>query len=71
MSFFWRYQISRLIVGLSLLIVLILPAELLMGYLTLVMPVGIAVGVGIIAWLGGAMFVTHLIIEKLSRDWPG
>ena len=60
MSFFWRYQISRLIVGFILLIVLILPVELLIGYLTLVIPAGIAVGLGIIAWLGATMFVTHL-----------
>ena len=70
MSFFWRYQISRLIVGLSLLILLILPTELLIGYLTLVMPAGIAVGIGMIGWLGVTIFGTHLIMAKLSRQWP-
>ena len=70
MSFFWRYQISRLVVGLGLLILLILPVELLIGYLTLVVPGWIGVGIGIIAWLGGTMFGTQLIIEKLSSQWP-
>ena len=70
MSFLWRYQISRLIVGLCLLILLILPVEFLIGYLTLVMPGVIAVAIGLLAWLGGAMFGAQLIIEKLSRHWP-
>ena len=69
-TFFWRYQISRLIVGLSLLILLILPVECLIGYLTLVVPGIIAVGIGLLAWLGGATFGAQLIIEKLSRHWP-
>jgi hypothetical protein len=67
---FWRYQISRLIAGLSLLIFLILPTELLIGYLTLVMPAGIALGIGIVALLGGTMFGAHMIIAKLSWHWP-
>ena len=70
MSFFWRYQISRLIVALSLLLLLTLPTELLIGYLTVVMPAAIAVGMGLLAWLGGTLFATQLIIEKLSRQWP-
>jgi hypothetical protein len=69
-SFFWRYQISRLIVGFGLLILLILPTEFLIGYLTSVMPTAIAVGIGLLAWIGGTMLATQLIIEKLSRQWP-
>jgi membrane associated rhomboid family serine protease len=66
---FGRYQMLRLMVGLPLLIVLMFLAYALIGHLTAAIPAGIAVGIGILAWIGGTMFGTHLIAKSLRRRW--
>lgn len=66
---FWRFQALKLIVGLGLLLLLILPTEFLIGYLVFIMPAWIAVGIGIIAWIGGTIFGTLLIARNLRKRW--
>jgi hypothetical protein len=56
-------------VGLPLLIVLMLLTHLLLGYLTAVIPAGIAVPTGVLAWIGGTIFGTLLIAKNLRRRW--
>jgi hypothetical protein len=64
---YWRYQVMRGIIGLGLAILLILPTHVLIGNLASVMSASVAVGIGIIALLLGAIFGSSIIAQKLSK----
>ena len=62
-----RSHLLRLIVGLGLLVILILPIQLLIGNLASSLPTGLAVGIGFIAWFGGTVVGTHFIVKQLGE----
>ena len=64
---YWRYQVMRGIVGLGLAILLIFPTYLLIGNLASVIPASVALGIGLIALLCGAIFGSSIIAQKLSK----
>jgi len=64
-----RYQVLRLCVGFCLLVLAMLPIQFLIGYLTWIMPAGIAVGMGVIAWISGTVLGAHVIAKNLRKRW--
>jgi hypothetical protein len=64
---YWRYQVIRGIIGFGLAILLIFPTGLLIGNLASFIPASVALGIGLIALLCGAIFGSSIIAQKLSK----
>ncbi|MCW0196589.1 hypothetical protein [Sphingopyxis sp.] len=69
---FGRYLLLKMVVGLILFCVSVLPTFYLVGLVAVQMPKAatpIAFALAGLVWLIGMMFGTHFITEKLSKRW--
>lgn len=62
-----RLQGIKLVVGFVLLSVLILPVYLLIGFLSGIVPPGLAVALGLIVLAGATILLTPPLSNKLNR----
>ena len=64
---FSRYNMVRLIVGLALLVVLLLPTHLIIGSLTLILPDKLSFGIGMLGLALLIFFCTGPVADKLNK----
>ena len=62
-----RLNMIMVVVGLVLLIVLLLPIHLLLGYLSGIVPLGLAIAIGLTVLAGTITILTPSLSNKLNK----